>query len=63
MTYGADDNKFKTSEFGGFIGYEFPVLLRVYAGFVFSGTGEDVSDSTIAAAAPPLPPPYQIRRG
>ncbi len=46
MTYGADDNKFKTSEFGGFIGYEFPVLLRVYAGFVFSGTGEDVSDST-----------------
>jgi hypothetical protein len=46
MTYGADDNKFKTSEFGGFIGYEFPVLLRVYAGYVFSGTGEAIADST-----------------
>lgn len=46
MTYDADDNKFKTSEFGGFIGYEFPVLLRVYAGFVFSGTGEAVDNST-----------------
>jgi hypothetical protein len=32
-------NAFKTSEFGGFVGYEFPILFRVYAGYVFSGTG------------------------
>ena len=28
-----------TSEWGGFIGYEFPILLRAYAGYIFSGTG------------------------
>ena len=32
-------NDFKTSEFGGFVGYEFPILFRAYAGYVFSGTG------------------------
>ncbi len=32
-------DSFKTSEFGGFVGYEFPILFRVYAGYVFSGTG------------------------
>ena len=36
----ADDMDFKTSEFGGFVGFEFPVLVRVYAGYVFSGTGD-----------------------
>jgi hypothetical protein len=45
MKYGADDNKFKTSEFGGFIGYELPVLFRVYAGYVFSGTGTLTDDT------------------
>ncbi len=43
MTDGGD--KFKTSEFGGFLGYEFPILLRVYAGYIFSGTAT-LSDKT-----------------
>lgn len=30
----------KTSEWAGFVGFEFPILLRVYAGYIFSGTGE-----------------------
>jgi Outer membrane protein beta-barrel domain len=28
------------TEWAGFIGYEFPVLLRVYAGYIFSAKGE-----------------------
>lgn len=39
-----DGDSFQTSEFGGFVGFEFPVLLRVYAGYVFSGTGKLESD-------------------
>jgi hypothetical protein len=39
-----DGDAFKTSEFGGFVGYEFPVLIRVYAGYIFSGTGTLTSD-------------------
>lgn len=39
-----DDNSYKsdltTSEWAGFVGFEFPILLRVYAGYIFSGTGE-----------------------
>ncbi len=35
-----------TSEWGGFIGYEFPILLRVYAGYIFSGTGTTKDDGT-----------------
>ena len=38
-------NDFKTSEFGGFVGYEFPILFRVYAGYVFSGTGTLADDT------------------
>ena len=34
-----DGNDFGTSEFAGFVGFEFPILVRVYAGYVFSGTG------------------------
>jgi hypothetical protein len=30
----------KSSEWAGFVGFEFPVLLRVYAGYIFSATGE-----------------------
>ena len=30
----------KASEWAGFIGFKFPILLRAYAGYVFSGTGE-----------------------
>lgn len=29
-----------TDEFAGFVGFEFPILLRVYAGYIFSGMGE-----------------------
>lgn len=44
-----DDNDFKsnvdTSEWAGFIGFKFPILLKVYAGYVFSGMGEaDAND-------------------
>ena len=38
-----DDNDFdknvSLSEWAGFVGFEFPVLLRVYAGYIFSATG------------------------
>lgn len=43
-TIDMDDNDFdddvKLSEWGGFVGFEFPILLRVYAGYIFSATGE-----------------------
>lgn len=35
-----DGESLKTSEFGGFVGFEFPILVRVYAGYVFSGSGD-----------------------
>lgn len=39
-----DDNDFKENldinEFAGFVGFEFPVLIRVYAGYIFSANGE-----------------------
>lgn len=38
-TLDVEGDDFKTSEFGGFVGFEFPILVRVYAGYVFSGTG------------------------
>jgi hypothetical protein len=28
------------TEWAGFVGFEFPILLRVYAGYIFSATGE-----------------------
>ncbi|HXH32038.1 MAG TPA: hypothetical protein VNJ01_14610 [Bacteriovoracaceae bacterium] len=31
------------SEWAGFIGFEFPILLRVYAGYIFSASGETES--------------------
>jgi hypothetical protein len=38
-----DDNDFKedlkTNEFAAFAGFEFPILLRVYAGYIFSANG------------------------
>lgn len=34
---------FKTSEFAGFVGFEFPLFLRLYAGYVFSATSNEVS--------------------
>jgi hypothetical protein len=39
-----DDADFKNnlgmSEWAGFVGFEFPILFRVYAGYIFSATGE-----------------------
>lgn len=43
-----DDNDYsslKTKEWAGFIGFEFPVLLRVYAGYIFSALGDTKYDS------------------
>lgn len=44
-----DDNDFKedlvTSEWALFAGFEFPILLRVYAGYIFSATGESETDT------------------
>ncbi len=34
----------KTSEFAGFVGFEFPILLRAYAGYIFSATGSTTAD-------------------
>lgn len=33
------DDPISVSEWAGFIGYEFPVLFRIYAGYIFTGTG------------------------
>jgi hypothetical protein len=54
MKFNGED--FKTSEFGGFVGYEFPILFRVYAGYVFSGTGtlsEDAEDYKLKGGTGP----------
>ncbi len=51
-----DGDAFQTSEFGGFVGYEFPILFRVYAGYVFSGTGtleEDTEDLKVKGGTGP----------
>jgi len=34
------DKNVTMSEWAGFVGYEFPLFLRVYAGYIFSATGE-----------------------
>jgi hypothetical protein len=34
------DSNVKMNEFAGFVGFEFPVLLRAYAGYIFSATGQ-----------------------
>ncbi len=48
-----DENDFKedlvTNEFAGFVGFEFPILLRVYAGYIFMASGE--SDIDLGAGA------------
>lgn len=40
-----DGDDFNTTEWGGFVGFEFPILVRVYAGYVFSGTGKLEGDN------------------
>lgn len=34
------DSNLKTSEWAGFVGYKFPILFRVYGGYIFSALGE-----------------------
>lgn len=47
----ADEGDLETSELGLFVGFEFPVLLRVYAGYIVSGkgtlTGDDPTEEDI----------------
>lgn len=33
-------NNFKSQDWAAFIGFEFPILVRVYAGYIFSSNGE-----------------------
>ncbi len=33
------DKNLTLNEWGGFVGFEFPILLRVYAGYIFSASG------------------------
>lgn len=48
-----DDNDFNKKvnmdEFGAFVGFEFPILLRVYAGYIFAASGktENAADEKI----------------
>ncbi len=38
------DKNLSMSEWGAFAGFEFPVLVRVYAGYIFSATAETTID-------------------
>lgn len=33
-------NNFKSQDWAAFVGFEFPILVRVYAGYIFSATGD-----------------------
>lgn len=39
----------KTSEWAGFVGFEFPILLRVYAGYIFSATADTKYNAGLGA--------------
>lgn len=47
-TMDIDNNDYKEdatiSEFAAFVGFEFPILLRAYAGYIFSASGETEAD-------------------
>lgn len=40
MTSNDFDGNVDVTEWAGFVGYEFPILIRVYAGYIFSATGD-----------------------
>jgi len=40
MTDSDFKSNLETSEWAGFVGFKFPILLRIYAGYIFSATGE-----------------------
>lgn len=50
-----DDNDYKENvsldEFAGFVGYEFPILLRVYAGYIFSANGTSKLKADLGSGA------------
>lgn len=50
-----DSNKFKenvtANEYAGFVGFEFPILLRVYAGYIFSATGNSKYKTDLGGGA------------
>lgn len=39
------DENLTTSEWAGFVGFEFPILVRVYAGYIFSAKGESENNN------------------
>ena len=41
----SDYSSLEMSEWAGFVGFEFPVLLRVYAGYIFSATADGKYDA------------------
>lgn len=41
----SDYGTLKTSEWAGFVGFEFPILLRVYAGYIFSANADGKFDA------------------
>ncbi len=46
-----DDIKdFGVNDYAAFVGYKFPILLRVYAGYIFSSTGEGTVGTTKSKA-------------
>lgn len=48
------DEDLNTTEWAGFVGFEFPVLFRVYAGYIFAGEGKSENggeDITVSGAS------------
>lgn len=54
-TLDMDDKDFKddlkTGEWGAFVGFEFPILFRVYAGYIFSISGETAARDETSGAS------------
>ena len=44
-----DYSKLSTGEWAGFVGFEFPILLRIYAGYIFSASGNTQYDNGLGA--------------
>lgn len=55
-----DGEKWDTSELGGFVGFEFPVLFRVYAGYIFSGSAKVALDDDTATLKSGTGPKFGI---
>lgn len=44
------DSNIKMNEWAGFVGFEFPILLRIYAGYIFSASGQSTKYDANAGA-------------